>query len=70
MRHKNKLWTPEENERLKAFVSKGGSVVGAAGAFKCTMTCVRAQARKLGAPFPTVREVKKRLASYEKKPSL
>ena len=65
MRSKNKLWTPEENERLKVLVASGVSVLRAAAAHKCSMDGVRAQARKLGTPFPTVREVKKRLAAAE-----
>jgi GcrA cell cycle regulator len=68
MRSKNKLWTPEENERLKVMVASGASALRAAAAHKCSMIGVRAQARKLGTPFPTVREVKKRLAAYDTPP--
>ena len=65
MRSKNKLWTTEENERVKVLVESGASALRAAAAHKCSMIGVRAQARKLGTPFPTVREVKKRLAAYD-----
>ena len=45
-------WTAEENERLRAFVAEGASIIKAAAALKRTTTSVRVQARKLGTPFP------------------
>jgi hypothetical protein len=68
MRSKNKLWTDQENQRLKVLIASGASALRAAAAHKCSIIGVRAQARKLGTPFPTVREVRKRLAAYETPP--
>lgn len=56
------LWSPEENERLKAMAAGGVSVLRVAAAFKCSMDAVRVQARKLGTPFPSVREARKKFA--------
>jgi hypothetical protein len=56
-RHKA-VWTEENNERLKAMVAAGVSVARAAVAFKRSLVSVRNQARKLGTPFPHVREVR------------
>jgi hypothetical protein len=55
-------WTPEENERLKTMVENGLSALRAAAALKCSMDSVRLQARKLGTPFPTVRQVRRKFA--------
>ncbi|MDP1585487.1 MAG: hypothetical protein Q8M18_18875 [Bradyrhizobium sp.] len=55
-------WTPEDNERLKTMVENGLSVLRAAASLKCSMDAARTQARKLGAPFPTVREARRKFA--------
>jgi hypothetical protein len=47
-------WTAGENERLKAFVAQDVSIVRAAAAFGRSMSSVHTQARKLGAPFPSM----------------
>jgi hypothetical protein len=62
VRQKNKVWTLEEDERLKALVASGR--LHAAAALKCSMVSARNQARKLGTPFPSIRRLKKRLASH------
>ena len=49
-------WTDEDNERLKAFVADGVSLVRAAVAFKRKLNSVRNQARKLGTPVLPVGE--------------
>jgi hypothetical protein len=59
----NKLswsWTEDENERLKAMVAQGASVVRAAGVFNRSIAAVRNQARKLGTPFSPHRIVRKK----------
>ncbi len=56
-------WTPEDNERLKEMVANGVPILRAAASFKCTMSAVRVQARKLGTPFPSLRETRKKFAS-------
>jgi hypothetical protein len=55
-------WTEADNERLKAFVEQGVSIIRAAGAFNRTIVSVRNQARKLGTPFPLMRELRKKQA--------
>jgi hypothetical protein len=59
-------WTPEENERLKALAAGGTSALRAAAALNCSVLSVRNQARKLRCPFPSIREMKKRLAERER----
>ena len=56
------LWNSEDNERLKGMVASGVSVLKTAAAFKCTMSAARVQARKIGSPFPALRETRKKLA--------
>jgi hypothetical protein len=56
-------WTDDEKERLKAYVASGVSLLRTAAAFNRTMTNVRDQARKLGTPFPSIRDYRKRRAS-------
>jgi hypothetical protein len=48
-------WTKEEDERLKAFVAQGASVVKVAAALKRKTISVRTRARALGCPFPPLR---------------
>lgn len=55
----NHRWTLEEDQRLKAMVSDGKSAIGAAAAFNRSIGSIRIQARKLGTPFPSLREVRK-----------
>jgi hypothetical protein len=55
-------WTDKNNHLLQAMVKDGVSVARAAVVFKRSITSVRNQARKLGTPFPHVREVRQRLA--------
>ena len=56
---KKNFWTLEENERLKDFVAKNVSIVKVAWALKRTTTSLRNQARKLGTPFPPMKEYRK-----------
>jgi hypothetical protein len=53
-------WTDDENERLKAFVAQGLSIVRAAAAFKRNTKGIRIQARRLGTPFPPMKEFRKK----------
>lgn len=57
---KKRIWTNEENERLKALVAEGTSITKAAAALKRTMVSVRNQARKLGTPFPHIKDYRKK----------
>jgi hypothetical protein len=61
-------WTAEDNERLKKMVANGVPVLRAAASFKCSMDAVRIQARKLGTPFPSVREARKKYADTSSDP--
>lgn len=62
-------WTPEQNEKLKTVAAQGGSAVKAAAALGLTTLSVLTRARKLGIAFPTVREVRKKLAMPKKNKS-
>jgi uncharacterized protein (DUF2147 family) len=55
-------WTVEEDEKLKAFLARGASIIRAAAALKRKKASVRERARKLGCPFPTLAEAKKKWA--------
>ena len=55
-------WTEADNERIREFVKNGVSILRAAAALKRTTATVRVRARKLGTPFPTMREVRKKFA--------
>ena len=55
-------WTDEDNARLKAMAASGVSIARAAVAFRRSLMAVRNQARKLGTPFPYVREVRQKYA--------
>jgi GcrA cell cycle regulator len=55
MQPRTRAWTTEDDERLRALIAKGASAIRAAAALKCPIAKVRAQARKIGYPFPTIR---------------
>jgi hypothetical protein len=57
---KKKNWTVEENDRLKALVAKGVSIIKVAAALQRTTSSIRTQARKLGTPFPTMADYRKK----------
>lgn len=61
-------WTPEEDERLKDLVAKGASILKAAAALNRTMISVRDHARKLGSPFPSIKEARKKWADSPSSP--
>jgi hypothetical protein len=48
-------WTKEDDERLRAFVAQGASVIRAAAALSRTTINVRAHAREVGCAFPSLR---------------
>ena len=60
MANKNRTWTAEDNERLKALAAANVSIIRAAAALKRSTTSVRAQARKLGTPFPRLKDYRKK----------
>jgi hypothetical protein len=55
-------WTEEDNTRLKEFVVQDASIIPAAAALNRNIKSIRAQARKLGAPFPPMRVFRKKRA--------
>ena len=55
-------WTLEEDERLKTLAAQGASLVRVAAALKRRHDIVRERARKLGCPFPTHAEARKKWA--------
>jgi hypothetical protein len=55
MLSRNLPWTKEDDERLRAFVAQGASVIGAAAALRRTTINVRTHARAIGFPFPSLR---------------
>jgi hypothetical protein len=56
------VWTQDDDERLRAFVAQGASVVKAAASLKRRIISVRARARALGCPFPPLRVVRQKWA--------
>jgi GcrA cell cycle regulator len=58
-------WTKEEDERLRALVAQGASVVKAAAALKRKIVSVRTRARVLGCPFPPLRAVRQKWAETQ-----
>jgi hypothetical protein len=61
MQPKKKAWTPEDEERLKAMVGKGYSPARASVALRRKLAAVRNHARKIGTPFPTMHQTRRRL---------
>jgi hypothetical protein len=57
---RNKPWTAEDDERLKALAVQGASIIRAAGALNRKINSVRDRARKLGCPFATLAAERKR----------
>jgi hypothetical protein len=57
---RNRPWTNEEDDRLRAFVAEGASVVKVAAALNRKMVSVRTRARSLGCPFPPLRVVRQK----------
>jgi hypothetical protein len=54
-RSRNPQWTEAEDERLRAFVAQGASVIRVSAALKRKVISVRQRARKIGCPFPPLR---------------
>jgi hypothetical protein len=53
-------WTDQENERLKAFVAQGVSILRVAVIFNRTVAGVRVHAKIIGTRFPSLRELRKK----------
>ena len=59
-------WTDKETERLKELHASGASALRASLALKRNKQNVMIRARKLGIPFLSLRELKKRQADRER----
>ncbi len=57
----SKLWSDEEDERLKRFAADGASVARVAAALNRKIKSVTLRAAKLGVRFPTTREQRKKI---------
>jgi hypothetical protein len=62
MRRLIRPWTPQDDERLKAFAAHGASILKVAAALHRSKISIRERAKKLGCPFPTDREARKKWA--------
>jgi hypothetical protein len=62
MLSRKRAWTQDDDERLRAFVAQGASVVKVAAALKRQTTSVRTRARALRCPFPPLRVVRQKWA--------
>jgi GcrA cell cycle regulator len=56
----HKRWTPEEDDRIRAFVAQGASVVRAAAALRRKQHSVADRVYKLGCPFQTTTAARKK----------
>jgi hypothetical protein len=56
-------WTPEEDERIKAFVAEDTSLVRAAAALRRKQANAHVRAVKLGCAFPTMTEARKKYSA-------
>ena len=55
-RPRNKPWSAEDTEKLRAHIERGGSAATAAVKFKRTEQAVRTYARACGWKFPTIKQ--------------
>jgi transposase len=62
VKRQNRVWTDEDNDRLKAIVAQGVSIARAAVTFNRSLNSVRNRARKLGTAFPSTRVARKKWA--------
>lgn len=60
---KSPAWTDADDDLIREFVKQGVPVLRAAAALKRPTGAVRLRARKIGSPFPTVREARKKFAN-------
>jgi hypothetical protein len=58
--NRHKTWTPEDTERLRLHIERGGSLARAAVVFKRTEASVRDHAGKHGWKFPTILQLRRR----------
>jgi hypothetical protein len=54
-------WTAEDNARVREFVANGASPTRAAAALNRTRVAISERARKIGCPFPTLAEARKKI---------
>lgn len=61
MANKSKSWDAEQGEILKGLIDRKVSLARASVILKRSQSSVQVQARKLGLPFPGIRETKRAL---------
>jgi hypothetical protein len=61
----NRTWKPDDLRRLQEMVSKGVSAARAAVALRRTTVAIKAQAKKMGCPFPDDRVLKRERRALE-----
>ena len=57
---KSQPFTPEEDDKIRAFVANGASAFRAGAAMKRSRLSLQSRARKLGCPFVTVTEMRRK----------
>jgi hypothetical protein len=57
---RKRAWTPEDDERLRSHIARGGSAGRASVMLKRSEQSVRTRAAELGVKFPTIRELRLR----------
>jgi hypothetical protein len=62
----HRSWTPDDTERLRLHIERGGSAARAAVVFRRTEQAVRAHASTCGWKFPTIRELRRRATGSER----
>jgi hypothetical protein len=66
MRHvTSRTWKPEDLQRLQELVASGVSAARAAVMFRRSIGCVKAQAKRIGTPFPDDRLLKRQRRARE-----
>jgi len=70
MRLHKTAWTEEDIRRLREHIESGGSPARASAIFRRSIGAVQTQARKMGAPFPSTRAVRRDLLARTQKAEL
>jgi hypothetical protein len=60
MMSRKRAWTPDDDERLRSHIARGGSAGRASVMLKRSEQSVRTRAAELGLKFPTIRELRAR----------
>ncbi len=69
MTPRKRAWTPDDDERLRLHIARGGSAGRASVMLKRSGQSVRTRAAELGLKFPTIRELRQRAGGAGMPPS-